>query len=41
MFSTKSDNCTSFVHIFDIMFLFAAELKEPKIKVKLAYEVKG
>ena len=26
MFSTKSDNCTPFVNIFDIIFLFPAEL---------------
>ena len=29
-FLLKSDNCTPFVHTFDI-FLFAAELKDPKI----------
>ena len=29
MFSTQSDNCTSFVHIFDFILLFAAELEEP------------
>ena len=33
MFSTQSDNCTPFVHIFDIIFLFAAELEEPKIGI--------
>ena len=33
MFSTHSDNCTPFVHIFDIIFLFAAELEEPKIGI--------
>ena len=33
MFSTQSDNCTSFVHILDIIFLFAAELEEPKIGI--------
>ena len=31
MFSTHSDYCTPFVHIFDIIFLFSAELEEPKI----------
>ena len=31
MFSTQSDNYIPFVHIFDIKFLFAAELEEPKI----------
>ena len=31
MFCTQSDNCTPFVHIFDIIFLFATELQEPKI----------
>ena len=31
MFSTQSENCTPFVYIFEIIFLFAAELKEPKI----------
>ena len=34
MFSTQSDNCTPFVHIFDITFLFAAELEEPKIGIR-------
>ena len=34
MFSTQSDNCTPFVHIFDIIFLFAGELEEPKIGMK-------
>ena len=33
MFSTQSDNCIPFVHIFDIIFLFAAELEEPKIGI--------
>ena len=34
MFSTQSDNCIPFVHIFFyIMFLFAAELDEPKIGI--------
>ena len=33
MFSTQSDNCTPFVHIFDIIFLFAAELEKPKIGI--------
>ena len=33
MFSTQSDHCTQFVHIFDIIFLFAAELEEPKIGI--------
>ena len=33
MFSTQSDNCTLFVHIFDIIFLFAAVLEEPKIGI--------
>ena len=32
MFSIESNNCTPFVHIFDI-FLFAAELEEPKIGI--------
>ena len=31
MFSTQSENCILFVNIFDIIFLFAAELEEPKI----------
>ena len=34
MFSTQSDNCTPFDHIFDILFLFAAELEEPKIGIR-------
>ena len=34
MFSTQSDNCTSFVHNFDIIYLFAAELEEPKIGIE-------
>ena len=33
MFSFQSDNCTPFVNIFDIIFLFAAELEEPKIGI--------
>ena len=33
MFSTQSDNCTPFVHIFDIILLSAAELEEPKIGI--------
>ena len=33
MFSTQSDNCTPFVHIFDIIFSFAAELEEPEIGI--------
>ena len=33
MFSTQSDNCIPFVHIFDIISLFAAELEEPKIGI--------
>ena len=39
MFSTQSDNCTPFAHIFDIIFFFYLLLnwKSPK----LAYEVKG
>ena len=37
MYSTQSNTCTPFVHIFDIIFLFAADWKSPK----LAYEVKG
>ena len=28
-----SDNCTPFVHIFDIRVLFAAELEGPKIGI--------
>ena len=28
-----SDNCTPFVHIFDIISLFAAELGDPKIAI--------
>ena len=31
--STQSDNYTTFVHIFDIIFFFAAELEEPKIGI--------
>ena len=37
MFSTQSDNCTPFVHIFDIIFLFAAELEEPNWLVVLGF----
>ena len=33
MFFAQSDNCTSFVHIFDIIVLFATELEEPKIGI--------
>ena len=33
MFSAQSDNFTTFVHIFDIISLFAAELEEPKIGI--------
>ena len=33
MFSTQSVNCNPFVHIFNIIFLFAAELEEPKIGI--------
>ena len=33
MFSTQSDNCTPFVQIFDIIFLFAAELEAPQIDI--------
>ena len=33
MFSSQSDNCTPFVHIFDIIFFFAAEMEEPKIGI--------
>ena len=33
MFSTQSDNCTPFVHFFQIIYLFAAELEEPKIGI--------
>ena len=35
MFSTRPDNCTPFVHIFDIIFLFAVELEEPKIDISV------
>ena len=31
MFSTQLDNFTPFVHIFDNISLFAAELENPKI----------
>ena len=34
MFSIQSDNCTPFVHIFDIIFSFAAEMEEPKIDIR-------
>ena len=37
MFSTQSDNCTPFVHIFDTISLFAAKKEGPK----LAYEEQG
>ena len=30
MFSIHLENCTSFVHIFDIILVFVAELEEPK-----------
>ena len=30
---TRSDHCTTFVCIFDIIFLFAAEFEEPKIGI--------
>ena len=33
MFFTQSDNLSSFVDIFDIIFLFAAESEEPKIGI--------
>ena len=33
MFSTHSDKCTPFFHTIDIIFLFAAKLKEPKIGI--------
>ena len=33
MFSTQSDNCSPIVHIFDIIFLFTAELEEPQIGI--------
>ena len=33
MSSTQSDNCAPFVHVLDIIFLFAAELEEPKIEI--------
>ena len=33
MFSTQSDNCIPFAHIFDIIFLFAVALEEPKIGI--------
>ena len=34
MFFTQSDNCTPLFHIFDIIFLIAAELDEPKIGIR-------
>ena len=34
MFSSQSDNCTPFVHIFDIISLFATKLEEPKIGIR-------
>ena len=34
MFSTQSDNCASFVNIFDIILLFVAELEESKIGIR-------
>ena len=33
MFSTQSDNSTPLINIFDIIFLFAAELEDPKIGI--------
>ena len=33
MFSMQSDNCIPFVHIYDIIPLFAAEFEEPKIGI--------
>ena len=33
MFSTQADNCIPFVHIFDFMSLFVAELEKPKIGI--------
>ena len=39
MFSSQSDNCTPFVHIFDIISLFASEFI--RRAQKLAYEVKS
>ena len=33
MFSTQLDNCTPFVHIFDIIYLFNAELEKLKIGI--------
>ena len=33
MFYTQSDNLSPFVHIFDIISVFAAELEEPKIGI--------
>ena len=32
-FSIQSDNCTPFVHIFDIKSLFDAELEDPKLGI--------
>ena len=34
MFSTRSDNCIPFVHIFDIIFSFAAEFEDPEIPIR-------
>ena len=33
MFSTESDNASPFVHIVDIISLFAPEMEEPKIGI--------
>ena len=33
MFSTQTDNCSPFVHIFDFNFLFAAELEQANIDI--------
>ena len=33
MFSTQSDICIPFVHIFDIISLFATEFEKPKIGI--------
>ena len=33
LFSTQFENCTPFVHIFDIIFIFAAALEEPRIGI--------
>ena len=32
-FLAQSDSCTPFVHISDILFLFATELEGPKIGI--------